>query len=64
MNHLEEVQKARAALEAHQESHPVPAEGESFEDWYKARLKLIWGVLAAERAAIEAGEQITETTEF
>lgn len=64
MNHLEEVQKARAALEAHQANHALPAEGENFGDWYKARLKLIWGVLAAERAAIEAGEHVTETTEF
>ena len=64
MNHLEQVQAARAALEEHQTNHALPAEGESFGDWYKARLKLIWGVLSAERAAIEAGEHITETTEF
>lgn len=64
MNHLEQVQAARAALEEHQTNHALPAEGENFGDWYKARLKLIWGVLASERAAVEAGEVITETTEF
>lgn len=64
MNHLEQVEQARAALEAHQTNHPIPQPDENPSEWWAKRMKLIEAVLTSERAAIEAGEHITETTEF
>lgn len=56
MNHLAEVQKARAALKAHQTTHPTPAADQTLMEWWMTRRGLIESLLAAERAAIDAGD--------
>jgi hypothetical protein len=64
VNHLEQVQAARAALKDHQENHDVPAPGEDFLQWWNTRLGLIESLLSAERAAIDAGVLSDYTAEF
>jgi len=64
VNHLEEVQKARAALEEHQASHPLPADDENPLEWWAKRRALIEAVLTSERAAIDAGVLSDFTAEF
>lgn len=64
MNRLETVQAARAALEEHQTTHPIPQPTESPAEWWRKRLELIEAVLTSERAAIDAGVLSDFTAEF
>lgn len=64
MNHLEQVEAARAALNDHLQNHAAPEMGENPAEWWQTRLTLIKAVLTSERAAIDAGVLSDFTAEF